>query len=77
MDNLPNWAGAAVVYGRAYRILAHMGARGAVQIAKRGRRKVCHVSEDMADAIDALNAGDEERLKAFTWTHRAIWLDNA
>lgn len=58
MSNLPNWRGASAVYSKAYAMLSHMS-RTHVSIV-RGK---CHVSTDMRVIIDALNAGDEERIK--------------
>jgi len=65
MSNLPSWQGAAAAYGRAYRILAEMGRGGHVRLVKVGRRTVCVPSVEMDAAIDALNKGDEERVKGF------------
>lgn len=66
MDNLPKWAGAGHCYTKAYRFLDQMRANGHVVrrgSQKVGRRVVCTVSDDMRDLIDALNHGDEERIK--------------
>lgn len=62
-DNLPNWIGADGAYRRSYRILANMAKRGHVtQSWWRGRCQ-CSVSDEMESLIDALNEGDEEKVK--------------
>lgn len=63
MDNLPKWAGAGHCYTKAYRFLDQMRANGHVVRRGIGRRAVCTVSDEMRDLIDALDHGDEERIK--------------
>lgn len=67
MSNLPNWKGADRVYSRAYRILGNMARDGhahAPIFTRRGKMKrPGYVSLEMAGFIDALNDGDEERIK--------------
>lgn len=65
MDNLPNFPGARACYSRAYVLLDAMAKAGHVKIirARRGSKQHCVVSEDMENLIDALNKGDEERIK--------------
>ena len=58
MSNLPKWRGAQAVYSRAYAMLTSMS-RSHVSIV----RGYCVVSDDMRLIIDALNSGDEERIK--------------
>lgn len=53
--SLPTWAGASSAYSRAYRTLERMARNG--HVSKR------HVSEEMHDLIEALNEGNEERIK--------------
>jgi DNA-binding GntR family transcriptional regulator len=66
---LPKWPGADQVYSRLYRLLEKMGAdawKAEVARAKKARRKPNPnnvKTDDMADIIDALNKGDEERCK--------------
>jgi len=60
---------AAAVYSRAYEVLKKMAAAGHVTVSRIGRRTVCHPSEDMNDLIDALNRGDEERIKGMLLLH--------
>lgn len=59
MTNLPNWKSADAVYSKAYRLLERMALAGHVT----KQRKQVSVSEDMRDLVDALNIGDEERIK--------------
>jgi hypothetical protein len=67
--NLPSWPGASEVYSRAYRVLEWMGRNGHSPCSfgkkdKYGNRPVMpRPSEDMSQLIDALNDGDEERIK--------------
>lgn len=74
MSNLPNWAGAEAVYSKAYAVLANMANRGHVtqtnKIVGRKNQTVCYVSDDMENLIDALNKGDEEKIKGLLlYTH--------
>ena len=71
--NLPNWPGASCAYSRAYRVLAHMARSGHAPPAKVGKRgnvlRPGTVTQNMRDAVDALNRGDEEQIKAFNLQH--------
>lgn len=78
---LPDWPGAAEVYSRAYRTLEHMAQAGHVKVGLRapvgrgvtGKVIIGHqryVSDEMSELIEALNAGDEERIKAIMWKRR-------
>jgi hypothetical protein len=72
MSNLPSWPGASAAYSKAYRILQRLAAAGHATPPLLRRGKVIvggHVSEDMRDAIDALNRGDENAIKAFNLAH--------
>ncbi len=69
MSNLPNWPGAAAVYSRAYKVLEYMAQNGHVTRTF-FRRWYCTVSEEMSYFIDALNEGDEEKIKAFLMWNR-------
>lgn len=68
-SNLPKWPGAEAVYRRAYRMLEKMGASGHVTRRKTHRPKgassgyTCFPSEEMNDLIEALQKGNEERIK--------------
>ena len=62
MSNLPKWHGASECYSRAY---AWMNA-----IASKSRR----ATDDVHAMVKALNAGDEDTIKALNWTHREHWL---
>ncbi len=77
MSNLPPWPGAREVYSRAYRKLEGTAAKGHATPGFAGKRRRIagglsapigaysgHVSPEMRDLIDALNRGDEERIKA-------------
>ena len=67
---VPSWRGADAAYSKAYRILEKMG-RSHVQIDRdrRGRPIRCHPSDEMRDLVDALNKGDEERIKGLILLH--------
>lgn len=64
-SNLPAWPGAAAAYSRAYRNLAGLCASEATT------RKVGRYvpSQDVRDYIEALESGDEERVKYFNLLH--------
>lgn len=62
--NLPSWPGADSCYSRSYVILAEMAKNGHVTQTKNRFVTRCYVSPEMEDWIDALNKGDEERIKA-------------
>lgn len=55
--SLPNWNGADAVYSRAYCALELMG-----KCLKPVKGRVTP-TQDMTDLIEALNKGDEERIK--------------
>lgn len=74
-DNLPQWPGAATAYSRAYlwtNAVAAESYRAAYAMEKR-RPKNWRVPEDVATAIDALNRGDEEMIKALNWRYVRHW----
>ncbi len=64
--SLPNWKGASAAYSKSYRILEIMGQNG--HVIHNGcypyGPKMC-VSDDMENLIDALNKGDEEKIKGY------------
>jgi hypothetical protein len=60
---LPTWTAAPEVYSTAYRVLDRMAARGHVTMRKVRGKTQCDPSEEIRDLIDALNKGDEERIK--------------
>ena len=59
MNNLPRWNGASKVYSNAYNCLAQMPKRGHIRSAL----KSYYTSQEMDDLIEALNNGNEERIK--------------
>ena len=61
-SNLPAWPGASKVYSKAYRVLERMSRNTKVNY-HRGRYICDGPSDDMQALIDALNEGDEERIK--------------
>lgn len=68
MSNLPNWSRASEVYSRAYRILKNMISTGHISrpFYQRERNyvfKTHSVSDEMRDFIEALNEGNEEKIK--------------
>lgn len=68
-SNLPSWSGADACYSKAYRILEEMAKNGHVtqsdyMLTRRRVIRYCVPSPEMEDWIDALNKGDEERIKA-------------
>lgn len=72
----PDWPGADVVYSRMYRLLEQMGKDNwetAVRQARKKRRKVRPPTPtgDMQDIIEALDEGDEERLKGLMHRYQA------
>jgi len=85
---LPNFPGASVCYSRAQRLLEHMartaGNQHDVQMPKSGERtltaalrksqSVVRRTPEMGELIDALNAGDEERIKGLLLVHNAVAL---
>jgi len=67
---VPSWPGADACYSRAYRVLDALAKAGHVKRVKRGRHMTCEPSEDMNELIDALNRGDEERIKGLLLQYR-------
>jgi hypothetical protein len=72
MSNLPSWKGASEVYSKAYLVLGNMARseRGHAKSASgywRGKKWIQtdagYVSDEMKALIDALNDGDEEKIK--------------
>lgn len=73
ISNLPKWLGAEHCYSRAYRLLERWGTANyaaAVANFKGKRRRVggalvipCPPTDEMKSLIDALNRGDEEKIK--------------
>lgn len=72
--NLPSFSKASEVYSKAYRVLERMARRGHVTMGRycavgrnlKGKAimdQQRHVSDEMRDLIDALDAGDEEKIK--------------
>jgi hypothetical protein len=73
--NLPSWPGASEVYRKLYALLAYKAQRGWVirQWERRGWRcSVQNHCNEMVDIIDALDEGNEEKLKAF----QLLYLDD-
>lgn len=67
ISNLPKWAGAESCYSRAYAMLERMATTGGHVTrhpATRRRAAYCTTTAEMDSIIDALNKGDEERIKA-------------
>jgi hypothetical protein len=83
MSNLPNWNGADEAYRRAGVINRKLCARAweaAMDSAKhdyRKARKLYVLPEDVATMIVAMNAGDEETMKALNHQYRELWLISA
>jgi len=77
---LPHWDESGEVYGRAYRVLERMAAAGhatpgVTEWDRRGRSHVIvqgSVSREMRDLIDALNKGDERRIRAAIQLQEAV-----
>ena len=70
MSNLPEWSSASEVYRKAYRTLELMAQKGHATPGHgyyHGKHYIQTrqgtISEDMRDLIDALNEGDEARIK--------------
>lgn len=71
----PNWPGADAVYGNLGRVLDMMSKSGhatAPKVHKRTRKilKPAFVSDEMRDLIDAMNRGNEEKLKGLQMQYR-------
>lgn len=74
-SNLPDWSGADVVYARCFLICTCLNEQAykAQRLADRSKR-FRFLPDPEADAIiAAMNAGDEEALKAATYQHRRLW----
>jgi len=83
-SNLPDWSGASAVYSKAYDLLAQMGQGGHVKrtyghrggkglgINKRGYGHSVSASPDMEELIDALDVGDEEKIKGLLLLHNSL-----
>ena len=71
--SLPSWPGADAAYSKAYRIMEQMAKRGHVIECVPARKRIkgrstplrVTVSDELQAYIDALNKGDEERIKGF------------
>ena len=63
MSNLPEWPGAAHCYSQAYRLLEKWGARNYATTKFKGKIKCPTPSDEMKSLIDALDRGDEEKIK--------------
>jgi hypothetical protein len=83
MSNLPNWNGADEAYRRAgviNRKLCYLAWKAAMNGAKgnyRKARKLYVLPEDVGRMIVAMDAGDEETMKALNHQYRDIWLISA
>ena len=70
---LPAWPGSDTVYRRCQAINESI-CRESYAAHKAGKRRyVWTPPEDVQDAIRAMNAGDEESLKAWAALHRDRW----
>lgn len=67
---LPSWPGASKVYSKAYKALDVMARRGHVELRGRGKRKRAYPSQTMQDLIEALDTGDEERIKGLLMLYK-------
>lgn len=82
-SNLPEWPGADESYRRAQIINSALCARAwdAALVSAKGNRKQAYkiysVPEDSQTLIDAMNAGDEETIKALNHQYRDLWLPTA
>lgn len=77
IDNLPDWGGAAVVYSRVMEINATKAKEEYKNfcMSKEGKSlkrpwEKFRVSDEIREAIDALNSGDEEFLKWYVMANR-------
>ena len=87
MADLPSWNGADKVYSNAYKMLDVMSKNGHVKTSfgQTGKdqygNKVfgsgisCYPSEDMNNLIEALNKGDEEKIKGLMLLYRSYGFD--
>ncbi|MFO0449971.1 MAG: hypothetical protein ACK52I_15135 [Pseudomonadota bacterium] len=69
-SNLPDWPGADGAYRRTVIIIANMAKAGHIKRIGRGEKAKCEVSADLQDYIEAMNKGDEERIKALNHVWR-------
>lgn len=74
MDNLPAWRGASAVYSRCMTINS---ALCAASYAAAKRKRAWRPPDDVSAAIEAMNRGCEETLKAWTYRHRNLWAQRA
>jgi len=78
---LPKWPGAEYAYKTAYKILDAMGKAGyeahtAMQKKlPKSKQTRYSPSEDMRDFIDALDKGNEEKIKGYNLMFRGKYLD--
>ncbi len=85
-DNLPKWSGADRVYSNAYKMLKTMGESGHVS-REFGRQKneygwgpvdyYCIPDDDMNNLIEALDKGDEEKIKGLMMLYRSYGFDKS
>lgn len=72
--NLPLWPGASEAYSKAYKIMEAMARSGHVSRLNGIRSKTkgpiqVFVSDELRAYQDALNKGDEERVKGFNFQY--------
>lgn len=77
VSNLPDWIGAEGAYKNATEMLKKMGKNGHVSVQKNKWGKVlnCTPSEEMNDLIEALNSGNEEKIKGLVSLYRIYGYD--
>jgi hypothetical protein len=68
-QSIPEWPGASAVYSTLYKVLDNMGAENwKAEVARAKKKRVKprppHPTDDMEAIMRALDAGDEESLKA-------------
>jgi len=74
MSNLPSWTGASVCYSRIAIILRKQAEAGYAAGRAKDKRKSYRYSPspEMRAAVDAMNRGIEEAIKAYIASHMSL-----
>jgi len=76
IDNLPSWKNASQVYSNAYKMLETMRDNKAKRIGNDvGYLMNVSVDHNMKNLIDALNEGNEEKIKGLILLYKSYGFD--